>query len=62
MTTRQAAKLLGASEWVVRHLCLEGKIPAVRRRKFWQIPKDFRKLMNQELLESFQGKPNDAIK
>jgi excisionase family DNA binding protein len=62
VTVKQAAKLLGTSEWVVRHLCLDGKIPAVKRRKYWQIPKDFRALMSYELLESFQGKPNDAIK
>jgi excisionase family DNA binding protein len=62
MTCKQAAKLLGTSHWVVRHMCVDGRIPAVKRRKAWAIPKDFRKLMNPQLLASFQGIPNDAIK
>lgn len=62
MTVAQAAKELKASPWTVRHLCAEGKIPAIRRRKFWVIPKNFKKLMNKQLLQSFQGIPNNAIK
>jgi excisionase family DNA binding protein len=62
MTVAQVAKELGASRWTIRHLCADGQIPAVRRRKHWEIPTNFKKLMNQHLLATFNGVPNSAYK
>lgn len=58
MSIKEVAAEMKVSAWTVRHLLQKGKFPGIKRRRYWDIPANYRKLMNQKLLRSFEGIPS----